>query len=86
MTAQTAKTLIALNKAMLKKSYNLNIVATNNNLVIDPSRLLEPQCVLCFKADNIYKKLKDKKQSQSGNFEQLDNKKNPKYLIDPHKQ
>jgi hypothetical protein len=36
------KDIDCINKAMLKRSHNLNIVATNNNLVIDSSRILVP--------------------------------------------
>jgi hypothetical protein len=31
----------------LRENYNLNVIAGNTNLVIDASRLLEPQCVIC---------------------------------------
>ena len=49
-----------INAAMLKISYNLNVIAKNNNLVIDLSRLLEPQCVLCLRTNKIYEILQDK--------------------------
>lgn len=44
----------------LLKNYNLNIIAENNNLVIDASRMLEPQCVICLKPGKITDKQKEK--------------------------
>jgi uncharacterized membrane protein YgcG len=31
----------------LKEDYELNIIATNNNMVVDSSRLMRPTCVIC---------------------------------------
>jgi hypothetical protein len=50
----------------LKNTYNLNIIATNNGMVVDASRVIEPQCVICLDREQILKT-----QEQKNNDEKI---------------
>jgi hypothetical protein len=53
-----------INDQLLLQNYNLNVIATNNNLVLDSSRLVEPQCVICLKHDTILVRQQAKNERQ----------------------
>jgi hypothetical protein len=48
----------------LLSRYNLNKMATNNNIVIDSSRIMEPQCVVCLNNPALLAKQNTKNQEE----------------------
>jgi hypothetical protein len=69
-----------IDASQLKNTYNINFTATNNNIVVDSSRIMEPQCVICLDIKNIASMQADKNNREfemlNKYTEQLPNAKN----------